>query len=97
MPKIANATIGPETSVADSVTVLPKIAAPAVYAGVERRVSTRTAAITAAIRKELGERTELIDRAEDLAEVTITIKLQAGTSWVRGVVWQEERVCRQRR
>lgn len=67
------------------------------YVGSDRRASTRTAAITAAIRKELSERTELIDRAEDLAEVTITVKLQAGTSWVRGVVWQEERVCRQRK
>lgn len=55
---------------------------------------TRTAAIAAAIRRELEARRALIDSAIDLGEIQITVKLQAGTTWVRGVVWQEERTCR---
>lgn len=70
---------------------------PSGYTGPERRAVTRSEAISAAVRAQLAERAALLDKAEDLGEITITVKIQAGTTWIRGVVWQEERVCRQRR
>lgn len=57
---------------------------------------SRTKAIADAMRRELDLRRTQIDAATDLGEVTIVVKLNAGTTWVRGVVWQEERVCRGR-
>lgn len=62
----------------------------------DRQRATRTSAIADAIRQELSARRERLDADDKLGEVTVTVKLQAGTSWVRGVVWQEERVCRVR-
>lgn len=55
---------------------------------------TRTQAIAAAITRELDRRRLLIDVATDLGEVTITVRLQAPSAWVRGVEWTEERVYR---
>ena len=51
-------------------------------------------AILAAVRREIELRRAIIDASSDLGEVTITIRLQAGTSWVRGLIWEEERVYR---
>lgn len=51
-------------------------------------------AILAAIRRELEQRRAVLDGASDLGEVTVRVRLQAGTTWVRGVVWEEERVYR---
>lgn len=51
-------------------------------------------ALLAAIRRELDQRRACLDASTDLGEVTIKVKLQAGTAWVRGVVWEEERVYR---
>lgn len=55
---------------------------------------TRTDAICAAISAQVALRRATLDRADDLGQVTITVKLAAGTAWVRGVVWEEERVMR---
>lgn len=55
---------------------------------------TRTDAITAAIAAQLKFRRSMLDASDDLGQVTITVKMAAGTNWVRGVVWEEERVCR---
>ena len=56
----------------------------------------RSVAILAAIREQVELRRLLLDHADDLGAITVTIKLQAGTAWVRGVIWEEERVCRTR-
>lgn len=55
---------------------------------------TRAEAIEAAVRRELQHRREQLDRDDKLGEIQITIKLQAGTTYIRGVVWQEERQWR---
>lgn len=57
----------------------------------------RAAVIMNELRLQLDQRRASLDQANDLGEITITIKLQAGTDWVRGVVWQEERVRRSTR
>lgn len=51
-------------------------------------------ALLTAFRREVEQRRTQLDGATDLGEVTVTLRLQAGTSWVRGVVWGEERVYR---
>jgi hypothetical protein len=51
-------------------------------------------ALLATMRREVELRRTVLDAATDLGEVTIRIRLQAGTAWVRGVVWEEERVYR---
>ena len=51
----------------------------------------RSQTILTALRKELEQRKGYLNEATDIVEVTLTVKLQAGTSWVRGIVWQEER------
>lgn len=56
---------------------------------------SRTQSVGAAIQRQLAQRAASIDVADDLGEITITIKLAAGTTWVRSVVWEEERVFRQ--
>lgn len=53
-----------------------------------------TDAIVATIRRELEQRRALLEAATDLGEVTIRVRLQAGTPWIRGVVWEEERIYR---
>jgi hypothetical protein len=53
-------------------------------------------AILAAVRRELEQRRAHLDAADDVGEVTVTVKLQAGTTWVRGVAWREERMVRAR-
>lgn len=57
-------------------------------------VLTRTAVILDAVRKRLEESRASIDRAEDLGEVTLTIRLNAGTTHVRSVGYSEERINR---
>lgn len=58
---------------------------------------TLTRALGSAIARELEARRGYLDAATDLGEVQVTVKLQAGTTWVRGVVWREEKACRSRR
>lgn len=53
-----------------------------------------TDAVVLAIRRELDGRRALLDASGDVAEVTITVKLQVGTTSVRGVVYQEQRLFR---
>ena len=55
---------------------------------------SRALAIWDAVRREIEARRAHLDAAADLGAVTIEVKLTAGTAVVRGVVWQEERVCR---
>ncbi len=58
--------------------------------------TSRTIAIGAALKRELDQRREYLDAAADIGEVTITLRLQPGTTWVKRVTWQEERLCRNR-
>lgn len=58
-------------------------------------MTSRAQVIQEAVLKELSVRRDHIDKSTDLAEVQITVKLQAGSTWVRGIVWQEERIWRQ--
>ena len=51
-----------------------------------------SAAILAALQREVQRRQLVLDAATDLHTVTITLKLVAGTEHVRGTVWQEERL-----
>ena len=51
-------------------------------------------AIVEAVRRQVKDREEHLNRSTGLGQVTITIKFQAGTPRVRGVVWQEEQVSR---
>lgn len=53
-------------------------------------------AILQAVKREVDQRRQHLDGSDDVGEVTVTVKLQAGTTWVRGVIWQEERLCRTR-
>ena len=55
---------------------------------------TRTVNIAEAIRQQLVDRQAMRDGADDLAEVSFTVKLQAGTTRVRAVQYSEERVIR---
>lgn len=55
---------------------------------------SRTAVILSAVRAQLEERRGLIDRAADLGELQITVRLQAGTNVVRSVSVSEERIYR---
>lgn len=57
---------------------------------------TRSSIVLAALQKEIAERRSHLDTATDIAEVTVTVKLQAGTTWVRGTHYCEERVMRAR-
>jgi hypothetical protein len=54
---------------------------------------SRAAAIQQAVLRELATRREYLDRAADLGEVQVTVKLQAGTAMIRSVTWSEERVA----
>lgn len=51
-------------------------------------------AVLAAVRREVERRRQVLDVASDLGEVTIRVRLHAGTAQVRGVTWEEERVYR---
>lgn len=53
-----------------------------------------TDAIAAAVRREIEQRRSLLDAATDLGQVTIQVRLHAGTTSIRGVVWEEERIYR---
>lgn len=54
----------------------------------------RTDIILQVIRKRLEEQRAVIDNATDLGEVTLSVKLNAGTMHVRSVSYSEERVNR---
>lgn len=54
-------------------------------------------AILAAVRRELESRRAHLDAANDVGEVTFTVRINAGTATVKGVVYQEERFYRQTR
>lgn len=62
----------------------------------DKPTPTRSSVILQALTREVRLRQPSIDTATDLAEITITVKLQAGTGWVRGTKYQEERVMQQR-
>lgn len=47
------------------------------------------------VRRQIEERRAVLDRAQDLGSVTITVRLYAGTTNVKGVIWQEDRVVSQ--
>lgn len=51
-------------------------------------------AVLQALRTEIEQRAQHLDNAADIGMITISVKLQAGTTWVRGVTYQEERVVR---
>lgn len=53
-------------------------------------------AVLQALRREVEQRAAHIDGSSDIGEITVTIKLQAGTTWVRGVTYQEERIITKR-
>ncbi len=55
---------------------------------------TRTGAILAAVTKQLEQRRTLLDRADDLGTVTITVRLMAGTITVRSTEVIEQHVNR---
>lgn len=57
---------------------------------------SRSDVILQALREQVALRKSAIDGAADLAEVTITVKLQAGTTWLRGTTYSEERIVRSR-
>lgn len=57
---------------------------------------TRTQAVLGAIQRELKERQPSLDGAAEVSEVQLTVRLQAGTTWVRGTEYREERVFRTR-
>lgn len=57
-------------------------------------IETRSKAIGDAIRLALVERAAILDRAHDLGQVTVTVKLQVGTPLVRTVVFTEERITK---
>lgn len=56
--------------------------------------ASRTDVLMAAIRHEIESRRQHLDSADDIGSVCLEVKLAAGTTFVRGVVYQEERVCR---
>ena len=58
---------------------------------------SRAQAIRTAIVEELARRAALLDVTDDLAQVTITIRLAAESGRVRGIDWREERVYGLRR
>lgn len=68
--------------------------APAAIA--PRRSLTRTETILAIVRQQLIARATLIDAATDLAELQISVRLDAGTNIVRSVQVLEERFYRRR-
>lgn len=50
--------------------------------------------ILATVRREIEQRRTVLDAATDLGDVTIRIRMQAGTTLVRSVIWEEERIYR---
>jgi hypothetical protein len=58
---------------------------------------SRRAAILAAIQQQIADRRATLDRAEDLHSVEIVVRLHAGTTTIKSVVYSEERVHRSRR
>lgn len=56
--------------------------------------TSRSTAILAAVQRELSARKERLDRDAELAEVTFTVHLAVGGSWVKGVTVSEERIFR---
>lgn len=57
---------------------------------------SRAAAVLAAMQRELQERKVGLDASAEVAEVTVTVKLTPGTSWVRSVEYTERRIMRAR-
>lgn len=58
---------------------------------------SRSEVISDAVIAELLRREKSIDADGSLIKVTVTIKLEAGTTRLRGVSWQEDRVARKTR
>ena len=57
--------------------------------------TSRTTAILAAVRQQLELRRSMLDRADDLGEIVITVRLMAGTTDVRSTTISEQHVHRQ--
>ena len=55
---------------------------------------TRTAAILAAIQHQLDARRQLLDGSDDLGELVVTVKLDAGTAVIRSTCVSELHVFR---
>jgi hypothetical protein len=62
----------------------------------ESGVNGTATAVLRAMQRELAQRTKHLDDSDDIAEVTITVRLNAGTTWVRGVEYKDLRVYRAR-
>lgn len=58
--------------------------------------TSRSSVILETLAKEIASRRAHLDAATDLTVVTVTIKLEAGTSWVRGTSYTEEHLVRVR-
>lgn len=52
---------------------------------------SRSAVLLAAIAKEIADRRAHLDTVPDLIQITISVKLTAGTVTVRGTQYSEER------
>ena len=58
--------------------------------------ASRTDAVLRAVREDLERRRLQLDAADDVVSITLTIKLQVGTAWVRGTRYEEERLAARR-
>ena len=54
---------------------------------------SRSEILLAEVTRQIAERRAHLDAATDLGEISIIVKMNAGTTRVRGVIWHEERVC----
>lgn len=59
-----------------------------------RVAETRTSAILSAIVRQLEARRALIDRADDLDSIIITVKINTGTTAVRSTAVSEQHIQR---
>ena len=59
-----------------------------------RTMASRATAIREAVCRQIEERRSLLDQADDLGQITLTVRLHAGTTVVKAVCVAEERVMR---
>lgn len=55
---------------------------------------TRLQAIWEAVRRELSDRGDMINRADNLTQVSIVLDLDTGTGVVKSVRWSDQRAHR---
>jgi hypothetical protein len=58
------------------------------------RQLTRTNAILDAVRQQVEQRRALLDGADDLGTIQITVRLREGTTQIRSVTVSDERIVR---